>query len=308
MKTCYLPEGYLLETPENKRRTANRAALEEAFAEGALLEARALRSDAAHNLHVSVGGLPGVIPREECALGIAEGTTRDIAILTRVNKPVRFAVTGFEYGAAGPVAVLSRREAQRRYTEEVLPCLRPGDVLDVRVTHLEKFGAFCDIGCGVTSLLPIDGISVSRIPHPSVRFAVGDDIRAAVRFVEDGRVTLTHKELLGTWEENAALFHVGDTVSGVVRSVENYGIFVELTPNLAGLAEYVPNVEEGMQASVYIKSLLAEKMKCKLILVDFFEADYSRERPRYFTEERHLSHFRYSPAGCERVIETIFDE
>ena len=49
-------------------------------------------------------------------------------------------------------------------------------------------------------------------------------------------------------------------------------------------------------------------MKCKLILVDCFEADYPREEPRYFTEERHLSRFRYSPAECDRVIETIFDE
>ena len=42
--------------------------------------------------------------------------------------------------------------------------------------------------------------------------------------------------MLGTWAENAALFSPGQTVTGVVRSVEDYGIFVELTPNLAGLA------------------------------------------------------------------------
>ncbi|MGL0910084.1 hypothetical protein ACSTB0_13670, partial [Faecalibacterium wellingii] len=42
--------------------------------------------------------------------------------------------------------------------------------------------------------------------------------------------------LLGTWEENAAGFTVGETVVGIVRSVEEYGTFIEIAPNLAGLA------------------------------------------------------------------------
>ena len=42
-------------------------------------------------------------------------------------------------------------------------------------------------------------------------------------------------------------------MAGIVRSVEPYGIFVELAPNLAGLAEVADNVHNGQQASVYIK-------------------------------------------------------
>ena len=63
------------------------------------------------------------------------------------------------------------------------------------------------------------------------------DIKAVIKSVENGRISLSHKELLGTWEENAERFCAGETVSGIIRSVENYGAFVELTPNLAGLAE-----------------------------------------------------------------------
>jgi len=50
-------------------------------------------------------------------------------------------------------------------------------------------------------------------------------------------------------------------VAGIVRSVESYGIFVELTPNLAGLAELKENVHAGQQASVFIKSILPNRMK-----------------------------------------------
>lgn len=46
---------------------------------------------------------------------------------------------------------------------------------------------------------------------------------------------MTHKELLGTWMENASWFHPGETVRGEVRSVKEYGSFIELAPNLSGL-------------------------------------------------------------------------
>ena len=53
--------------------------------------------------------------------------------------------------------------------------LRCGDIIDCRVTHLEPFGCFVDIGCGIASLIPIDCISISRISHPSDRFRVGQE-------------------------------------------------------------------------------------------------------------------------------------
>lgn len=53
---------------------------------------------------------------------------------------------------------------------EYLSSLVCGDVIDACVTHMEPFGAFCDIGAGISALLPIDSISVSRIPHPNARF------------------------------------------------------------------------------------------------------------------------------------------
>ena len=52
--------------------------------------------DTAHNLTVQVGEWFGIIPREEAALGIESGKTRDIAILSRVGKPVSFVVDEIE--------------------------------------------------------------------------------------------------------------------------------------------------------------------------------------------------------------------
>ena len=132
------------------------------------------------------------------------------------------------------------------------------------------------------------------------------DIRAVIRAKDENRITLSHKELLGTWKQNAERFRVGETVAGIVRSVEAYGIFVELTPNLAGLAELKENVQPGQQASVFIKSILPNRMKVKLVIVECFDYTYKPEPPVYYFEGSHMDRFIYSPPECEKHIETVF--
>ena len=209
--TKFKPEGKLLNTESNRDAMATPAALIAAMESGTILEARATVCDSSHNLIVDLGCMNGVIPREECALGIAQGTTRDIAIISRVGKPVCFTVTKICSDRHGiPYATLSRRAVQQQCMEQYISSLRCGDVIDGKVTHLEQFGAFVDVGCGIPSLMSIDTMSVSRISHPSNRFTVGMDIKAVVRSKEPGgRISLSHRELLGTWEQNAAAFSPG---------------------------------------------------------------------------------------------------
>lgn len=304
----FMPEGWRLNTLQNAAAMATPASLREAMHTGAILEARAVLCDKDHNLHVDLGCMRGIIPRAQGALGIADGSVRDIALISRVNKPVCFTITGFETDVQGRAyALLSRTSVQRRCVEEYVSQLIPGDVIDARVTHMEGFGAFVDIGAGVSALIPVDSISVSRIPSPDERFCTGEDIRAVVREIDqNGRITLTHKELLGTWAENAAQFRAGETVPGIVRSVEKYGIFVELTPNLAGLAEYSEEIKPGQCASVYIKSMIPERMKVKLIIVDAFNASYPHHPVTYYCDSDHISNWIYSPPGCEKIVESVF--
>lgn len=304
----YYPESYLLPTEDNVAAFSSGAALKEAFYSGKILEARAVMCDKAHDLHVDLGVMRGIIPRTEGALGLDDGSVRDIAVISRVGKPVMFKITGFTADESGrPLAVLSRRAVQQECLNEYIAHLLPGDIIDAVVTHLEPFGVFCDIGAGISALMPIDTISVSRIPHPCARFTPGQRIKALVKNMDDaGRITLSYKELLGTWEENAAFFRPGETVPGIVRSVERYGIFVELRPNLAGLAEYLPGVSPGQQASVYIKNLIPERMKIKLIIVDAFDAAVPAAKTQYFLSGTHIDRWVYSPACCEKTIETVF--
>lgn len=302
----YAPEGTRLHSASNQNLLAAPDGLKRAQDAGILLEGIAVSCDREHNLIVDLGGRRGVIPRDECALGIADGQTREIAILSRVGKPVCFTVTG----AADGDVLLSRRAAQERALAFLLEHLQPGDIIPACVTHLEPFGAFVDIGCGVVSFIGIENISVSRIFHPRERFSCGQMIYAAVLFTdpEAGRVHLTHRELLGTWAENAACFQAGETVRGIVRSIESYGVFIELAPNLSGLAERRAGLREGDAVSVYIKSILPERMKIKLTVIDCLRRpDGPPPALRYYLTEGRIAQWVYSPPCCmSKYIATNF--
>ena len=300
------PEGKLFGEKSNQRTLSSPELMRRAFEEGRVLEAQALMCDAAHDLVVDIPNARGIIPREEGAVGIREGTVRDIALLSRVNKPVCFVITDILEENGLPLYILSRERVQRRCLDEYISSLNSGDVIPARVTHMEPFGAFVDIGCGIPSLIPIDAISVSRISHPNDRFYNGQNIFAVVRSVENGRVCLSHRELLGTWEENAARFEVGSVVPGVVRSVESYGIFIELAPNLAGLAELRSGIEAGQSVTVGIKAVRPDRMKLKLTIVDVGNGKAPTSAFDYFITSGHINRWQYNPEGCQKTVITEF--
>lgn len=303
----YKPEGAVYRSASNQKYISSVEGLTEAMENGIILEARAAVCSSSHDLIIDLPCCQGLIPRDEGAIGIAEGKTRDIALISRVNKIVCFKVSRISADENGKTtALLSRRAAQEDCSENYISALRPGDIAEARVTHLEQFGAFVDIGCGVPSMIPIDTISVSRISHPSDRFRVGQMINAVVKANENGRICLSHKELLGTWEENASRFRAGETVPGIVRSVENYGIFVELAPNLAGLAEPKDNIRPGQNVSVYIKAMLPDKMKVKLVIVDVSTDADEPADIEYFIDSGHIDSWVYSTESSKKVIGTEF--
>lgn len=265
-RSDYLPEGAGPLFAEHQPLSV----LQEAMERQTVLEGMAIRCDGRRDLTVRFGGWEGTIPRIDAVHPAISGAERDIALLSRVGKPTCFTITRIAVDGGGrPRLTLSRRAAQEQAIAWLLEHSAPGTVLPARVTHLERFGAFVDLGCGVTSLIPLENISISRIPHPSARFRVNQDILAAVTAVDpvSCRFCLTHKELLGTWLENAAAFSPGDAVQGIVRSVRDYGLFIELTPNLSGLADYREDAAPGDRVSVYIKSIRPDTRKIKLQII-----------------------------------------
>jgi len=261
----YLPEGFLINNERNQYYISGEEGLAEAMKTGAVIEAYCTMCGANRDLTVSSAGIKGKILRKNAA----PENAKDISLITCVGRPVSFRVIGKNDEGY----IFSRTAAMNEAMEQLLSPEMTGKIIDARVTHLASFGIFVDIGCGNISMIGIENISVSRITHPRDRFRIGQNIKVLITGADriNGRVLLSHKELLGTWQQNAAGFSAGQTVRGVVRGVEKYGVFVELTPNLSGLAEPTPGIKPGMGVSVFIKSIIPEKHKIKLSVISILE-------------------------------------
>ena len=295
----FLPEGYAPPpaTP------VSLSAIQEMIDRQTVAEGIVTRCDDQLRLHVRFRGYDGCIDRDEAVHPAVSGARREIAVLSRVGKPVSFLITGFRTDGGGkPTLILSRRRAQELALRRLLAGAVPGTVLRGKISHMERFGAFVDIGCGVIALLPLAYISAARIRTPQERFSDGQNILVIVKSIQpdEKRFTLTHKELLGTWLENAALFRPGEAVVGTVRGIKPYGVFVELTPNLSGLAEPFPGVKEGSAVSVWIKSIRPEQMKVKLQIIQALPAPPPSEPLSYYITDGILRRWVYSPPDYTR--------
>lgn len=149
--------------------------------------------------------------------------------------------------------------------------LEEGQIVEGIVTGIKPYGAFVKMENELSALVHIEDMSVARIKSPLERLKIGQKANFVVKSIDRGknRILLSYKELLGTWEENAKNFEEGSTVKGIARETEKSknGIFVELTPNLVGLAEYKDGIEYGQDVNVYIKKIIPEKKKVKLVIV-----------------------------------------
>lgn len=301
--SAFLPEGMRPPVEFSLSR------LRDAVETKAILEAVPDRCDTGHTLHFSLNGIKARMTRQEAVAPWISGASRDISVISMVGKATCFTVLSVKADEKGqPLAELSRRAVQERAMNAFLKDLTPGAVLICRVTHLERFGAFLDIGCGIIAILPIEYSSVSRISHPKERFFPGQKLLAAVHSIdpERRRITLTHRELLGTWMENASYFQAGETVRGIVRSVKPYGSFIELTPNLSGLTDQREGLHSGDSVSVFIKSIQPERMKIKLHVIEVLQTATMPSTVKYFITDGKLDRWVYSPENCKKRIETSF--
>ena len=138
------------------------------------------------------------------------------------------------------------------------------------VKNIQPYGAFIHTDNGLEGLLYIEDISVARIKTPFERFKIGQRIDVLIKDVdlEKNKIYFSYKELLGTWEDNVKEFKEKTVVQGIVRETEKNkrGIFIELKPNLVGMAEYKEGMEYGQKVDVYIKKIVKDKKKIKLII------------------------------------------
>lgn len=120
---------------------------------------------------------------------------------------------------------------------ETLAKIEVGHIVDGTIKNLTEYGAFVDIG-GIDGLLHVTDMSWGRIHHPGDQFKVGDHLQVKVLKLdrEKEKVSLGYKQLLpDPWSTVVEVYPVNTKLKGIVSSVTEYGVFVELEAGVEGL-------------------------------------------------------------------------
>lgn len=262
----FIPEGWNYNERELTKDSINNVIDSKEILQGVVKSC-----DENYNLYVNLGnGLNGIMPRDEIeAINANEqGVPKERLCTGKVNKFVQFRVK--EMQENGNI-IISRKAVQQDALNWVKNDLQVGQKISGVVKNIKPYGVFIEIGGGVVGLAHIEDLSVARIKSPEERVKIGQKLDVVVKSIDrdEGKVILSYKELLGTWEDNVKNFQEKTQTKGIVRETEKNknGIFIELTPNLVGMAEYVDGLQYGQNVNVFIKKIIPEKKKIKLIVV-----------------------------------------
>lgn len=262
----FIPEGW---NESNFNITEEQ--LTNAITTGEILQGKVSKCDSNYNLYVDLGNNRiGVIPREEVeAVNVDEtGFPKPNICTSKVNKFVQFKVKDID---SKNNYILSRKSVGKDALNWITNELQEGMIVNGIVKSMQPYGVFIEIGGGIVGLLHIEDISIARIKTPAERLKIGQKINVMIKCIDRKleRVILTYKELLGTWDDNVKYFVEGETVTGIARETEKSknGIFIELKPNLVGMAEYKEGIEYGQSVDVYIKKIIPDRKKIKLLIV-----------------------------------------
>lgn len=163
-----------------------------------------------------VEGIRGFIPVSKLSLQFVEdtsvyqGQTVRVQIIEADEEQNRLVLSARE--------LLAQEEIARK--NEKINRIKVDTVVEGTVKEIKDYGAFVDIGDGITGLLHISQISMQRIKHPRVVLKEGDQVRVKIIKVADGKVSLSMKALAEIAareeEENSFNYHSeGEATTGL---------------------------------------------------------------------------------------------
>lgn len=214
--------------------------------------------------------IKAMIPRDEASSIVGEdGLVEERHIINKKGKIIHACIKDIIENNGNIELVLSKKKLEIKVRKWMYMHLKPGMKLRGVVISTTEYATFVDVGGGVTGILKLQDMSDSMLKHASDMFRIGQRIEVIVKKYDrdTGRIELSYKELLGSFEENIKGINEGDILDGIIRNRIKSGVFVELKPNLVGLAEHVNGVEYGQKVLVSIKRIVMDKKKIKLVII-----------------------------------------
>lgn len=302
----YSPEGINI---YNSNITYNR--LVSALDRGDILEAKVIKCNINNDLYIETldTDITVVIKANEIEYAIRNRKIKKCALISRIGKMVKFKVKNINTVDGKKIVECSRLDAQKECYDNYISKLTTGDIINANVTRVDKHGIFCDIGCGINALIPVENISTVHVLDPEKYYKNLKEIHVVIKDIKNNGIILSHKELLGTWSDQLENISVGDILPGIVTTVKEYGAFVRINQNLVGLADLDKEVNINDRVQVYVRNIDSKKMKIKLSILNVDDSlcnDIEISKFNYKITDGHISEWRYSPENCDRFIGTYF--
>lgn len=212
-----------------------------------------------------------ILPREEASSVVNEDGLVDTKhIINKSGKRIEVCIKDIIKDKDGTTLIIaSKKILELKVRRWMYMHLKQGMKLKGVVRGLTEYAAFVDVGGGVTGMLKTSDISEVIVNHASDILKLGQRIEVIVKkFDRDtGKIDLSYKENFGTFEDNIKDIKEGDIIEGIVRNRTRTGIFVELKPNLSGIADHVSGIEYGQKVLVSVRKINVDKKKIKLIII-----------------------------------------
>lgn len=230
---------------------------------GSLVQARVIRTRPG-GLELKIGPLHAFLPTSQS--GLPRGEEPQL-----VGRNVTCEV--IEVDAERQRVVVSRKLVVQRERESArqraVDALKPGQVIQGRVTRLEAYGAFVRFGRGLEGMIHVSNLSHERIESPEEILKLGETVDAKVLYIKQGgkRIALGLKQMgESPWLDLERQAYPGQIVEGRVTRTTDYGAFVEVRRGVEGLLH---RSEAGLSADRGIETVLTPGQEVSVRIVDF---------------------------------------
>lgn len=184
--------------------------------------------------------------------------------------------------------IFSAKAAHKEQRRRRLQNLEVGSIISGRVANIVNYGAFVDIGGGVSGLLHVSEIAWHRVEHPSKILTVGEELDVEIQNVDVDRerVSLSRKAVIpNPWDTIEQRHNIGDLIEGRVTNIEDFGAFVEVQKGVVGLV-HVSEIDIYGPATIHDIIQPGDEVLVRIIDIDPYEERLSLSLRRVTSEEQ----------------------
>ncbi len=163
--------------------------------------------------------------------------------------------------------IVSEKAAWEEKQKNIISSYKVGDIIEGEISALADFGAFVKFD-NLEGLVHISELAWQRIDHPQDVVSVGQKIKAEIIGVEGSKIFLSIKKLVeDPWKKIGEKYKVGQIVDGKVLKINPFGLFVELDPEIHGLAHISELSSKQIQSPSEVANV-GDVLKFKIISIE----------------------------------------